>query len=307
MVPEIVNEQVSCPLCGSPNPETKQDFESNRIIDAWQQAFRMQVSAEFHGISHFRLFECDDCKLQFFEPASIVGSPALYESLEKFDWYYIPRKWEHDVALEDLEVCKNGVEVGCGFGEFVARVVKKTPSTFFEGYEKNPSAVQFARENGIPVHLMNLEELAESHQGQYDAVCAFQVLEHIADPKSFMNAACRLLCSGGRLILGLPNAQSFLRHQFNILDMPPHHVTRWTSEVLKQVELWFPLKIRRICYEPLANYHVEVYVEAYSGILSHAGVGVAAGIRSRLARLLRASGLQRFLRGQSIYVCYERT
>jgi SAM-dependent methyltransferase len=309
MVPEIVNEQVFCPLCGSANPASKQEFNSDRIIHAWQQTFQMDVSTEFHGIAEFRLLECQDCKLQFFEPGTLAGSPALYESLEKFDWYYMREKWEHGVALEDLAGCNNGVEVGCGFGEFVARVLREKPATVFEGYEQNPSAVKIARDKGIPVRLMSLEELAEAHPGNYAAVCAFQVLEHVADPKSFVNAACKVLCSGGRLILGLPNAESFLRHQFNILDMPPHHVTRWTAEALKQVERWFPLKIRRICYEPLADYHVEAYVEGYSGVLSRAGIGFAAlpGIQSRLARVVRASGLRRFLRGQSIYVCYERT
>lgn len=309
MVSEIVNEQVLCPLCGSANAVTKREFMSDRIVDAWQRTYQMDVSTEFHGISDFRLLECQDCKLQFFVPGALAGSPALYESLEKFEWYYMREKWEHGVALEDLAGCQNGIEVGCGFGEFVARVVREKPGIVFEGYEQNPSAVKIARNKGIPVQLMSLEELAEAQPGKYGAVCAFQVLEHVADAKSFVNAACRLLRSGGRLILGLPNAQSFLRHQFNLLDMPPHHVTRWTAEALEQVERRFPLKIQRICYEPLADYHVEGYVEAYTGVLSRAGVGFAAapGIQSRLARVVRASGLQRILRGQSIYVCYERT
>jgi 2-polyprenyl-3-methyl-5-hydroxy-6-metoxy-1,4-benzoquinol methylase len=309
MVSEIVNKQLLCPLCGSANPVTKHEFKSDRIIDAWQRVFQMQISAEFHGITQFQLLECTVCKLQFFEPRSLAGSPALYEGLEKFEWYYMPDKWEHRVALEDLEGCKNGIEVGCGFGEFVARVGREKPATVFEGFEQNPSAVKIASEKGIPVHLLNLEDLAEAHSGNYAAVCAFQVLEHVADPKSFVDAACKLLYPGGRLILGLPNGRSFLRHQFNTLDMPPHHMTRWTSEVLKEVERWFPLKIRRICYEPLADYHIDGYVEAYTDVLARAGVRVVAapGLRSRLSRLLRVSGLRRFLRGQSIYVCYERT
>ena len=267
----------------------------------------MDVSAEFQGQKNFRLLKCADCQLQFFQPASLAGSPSLYQRLEKFDWYYMRQKWEHRVALEDLNGCENGIEIGCGFGEFVAQVIKEKPGLSFEGCEQNPSAVKIAQNNGIPVRHTGLSDLAESHPGKYAAVCSFQVLEHVPDPRSFLNAACKLLRSGGKLILGLPNAQSFLRHQFNILDMPPHHVTRWTSETLKAVERWFPLKVQSISYEPLAEYHVDAYVEAHTKKLSQIGGQAAAPwIRSRLSRVVRASGLRQFLRGQSIYVCYRR-
>jgi SAM-dependent methyltransferase len=302
-----VNSSIGrCPLCGSTKSIHKESFKSAAIIEAWWRAFQIEASAEFRGVTEFSLLECAECRLQFFEPASLAGSPSLYEKLEKFDWYYMREKWEHRVAMADLDGCENGIEVGCGFGDFVARVGKEKSGIAFEGIEQNPSAVTAARNNGLPVQLMSLSELANTQPGKYAAVCSFQVLEHVPDAGSFLDASCKLLRSGGKLILGLPNAKSFLRHQFNILDMPPHHVTRWNSETLKRMEHWFPLKVRKISYEPLADYHVDAYVEAHTKIVSRFGSRATPWIRSRLSRVVRTLGLPQLLRGQSIYVCYER-
>jgi 2-polyprenyl-3-methyl-5-hydroxy-6-metoxy-1,4-benzoquinol methylase len=107
-----------------------------------------------------------------------------------------------------------------------------------------------------------VEEVAKSHPGTYSAVCSFQVLEHLTKPAEFVKAACDLLPAGGKLILGLPNADSSLGRQFNLLDMPTHQVTRWTIGVLSRLPRWFPLKLVRIVTEPLADYHVDGYVQA---------------------------------------------
>jgi 2-polyprenyl-3-methyl-5-hydroxy-6-metoxy-1,4-benzoquinol methylase len=298
----------TCLLCGTPASSLDKTFEVNQILGLWTNQLGIDVSGEFKGASHFHLHRCDSCTLRFFQPNSIAGSPALYEKLEKFDWYYIPNKWEHREALEDLSGCKNGVEVGCGFGDFVARAATDKQIAF-EGCEQNASAVKVAQARGLQVHLETLQGLASSRPAGYSAVCSFQVLEHLSEPRDFLNAACSLLRSGGKLMLGLPNAESFLRHQYNILDMPPHHMTRWTAEVLTRIQRWFPLKLLRIVYEPLADYHVDGYVETYTGLLASKGLRFFAhpAFRSRTCGLIRKTGIQRLLRGQSIYACYVRT
>ena len=211
------------------------------------------------------------------------------------------------MALEDLENCTNGLEAGCGFGDFVARVCEEKHIPF-EGCEQNPSAVDRARDKGISVRLDTLQSLAKSRPSYYSAICTFQVLEHVPDPGSFLDAACTLLHPGGKLILGLPNAESFLRHQFNPLDMPPHHMSRWTREVLARIPSFFPLKLVHTANEPLTAYQLTEYVDAYTSLFAHYYLRILThpGIRSRIARFIRWSGMQKFLKGQSIYACYVR-
>jgi SAM-dependent methyltransferase len=299
---------MTCPICRSDNSELLQELKTDRLISEWSANLGIDVREELQGLSIIELHECKICQLRYFFPLTLAGPPRIYEALEKFDWYYMRDKWEHGIALEDLEACENGVEVGCGFGDFVARVIREKGISF-EGCEQNPSAVKVAQARGIPVSLDTSQGLASSRPAAYSAVCSFQVLEHLSQPAEFLNSACSLLRPGGKLMLGLPNAESFLRHQHNILDMPPHHMTRWTVEVLTRMQQWFPLKLVRIAYEPLADYHADGYVGAYTDMLASKGLRILThpAVRSQLSKLVRKSGVQRFLRGQSIYACYVRT
>lgn len=273
----------------------------------WIKGFGINIQQEMSDVSQFRLYRCAACTLGFFKPENIAGSPALYEALQKFDWYYMPRKWEHDRALLDMQGCRKGMEIGCGAGDFVKRVLEDKKIAF-EGCEQNPSAVEAARRKGLRVHLESAENLAQLHPSSYDVVCSFQVLEHVTQPGAFLDAASRLLSPGGKLLLGLPNAQSFLRYQFNLLDLPPHHMTRWTDKVLAHLQRWFPLKLVHILYEPLADYHVDGYVGSYMSLLSTRGLSplTVERIRFSIGQLIRISGIRKVLRGQSIYACYLR-
>jgi SAM-dependent methyltransferase len=299
--------EMTCPLCRSRDSDLLHHLKTEPLIEQWNAHFKIDIRSEFNGIPTLELRTCKNCGLGYFSPIDVAGSPSLYGQLEKFDWYYMRRKWEHDVALKDLNGCKNGIELGCGFGDFVARVIQEKKISF-EGSEQNPSAVKVARRNGIPVYLETAEKLAKSRPGAYSGVCSFQVLEHLTRPADFLDASCNLLQPGGKLMLGLPNAGSFLRHQFNLLDMPPHHLTRWTAEVLSRLPRWFPLKLIHIAYEPLADYHLDGYVEAYTSLLASRGLHLLTmpRIRSLIARFIRTSGIQKALRGQTIYACYVR-
>lgn len=302
-----MSDDVVCPLCQHSESTVQDTFEVANLIREWIKGFGINIQQEMNDVPRFRLYRCAACTLGFFKPESIAGSPALYEALQKFDWYYRPRKWEHDIALLDMHGCRKGMEIGCGSGDFVSRVLEDKKIAF-EGCEQNPSAVEAARLKGLPVHLESAENLAQLYPGSYDVVCSFQVLEHVTQPSAFLDAAFRLLRPGGKLLLGLPNAQSFLRYQFNLLDLPPHHMTRWTDEVLTRLQRLFPLKLVHILYEPLADYHVDGYVGSYMSLLSTRGLSTLTmeRIRFSIAHLIRISGIRKVLRGQSIYACYLR-
>jgi SAM-dependent methyltransferase len=284
-------------------------FQVAKLIDDWQATFEIDISSELNGIEEISLYRCQASQLDFFVPASAAGSEQLYRDLRKFDWFYMPEKWEFEEAFKDLVGCKRILEVGCGPGFFVEKATKKLKGSMVKGIELSEAAIQKALQKNLPVEQVDLQELVT--RGEiFDAVCSFQVLEHINQPRDFLEAMVKVLAPGGSLILCVPNKDSFLRYRYNLLDMPPHHMTRWNSFTFKYLEKLFPLKIVRMSFEPLARYHIYGYVAAYSKYW-RAKLPVGRYFLSeprlrKIANILEKSGLHRFLRGQSLYVLFER-
>lgn len=297
----------SCPLCESTATALKSTIAVEPILAAWSQEFGIDARSEIGERSTFDLWECRTCSMQYFQPSDLVGSPNLYEQLSRHDWYYKTQKWEHKVALKDLRGRQRILEIGCGDGEFIVKANHE--GLPIEGLEQNPSALNAAREHGLNVSALTLEEVIKERASQYDAVCSFQVLEHVTRPMEFLASCVKLLSPGGILLLGLPNLNSFLRYQFNILDLPPHHMTRWSARVLQYVPRIYPIRLDKIRFEPLAIYSVEPYLAAQLGRLQNSLMRRYVN-RSRprkwMAKALTSSGLRSLLRGQTLYAVFSR-
>jgi hypothetical protein len=112
------------------------------------------------------------------------------------------------------------------------------------------------------------------------------------------------------LLIGVPNVHSFLRHQRNLLDLPPHHMSRWSDRLLHRIPEFYPLRLVHLKTEPLAEYHVEAYVNAYLSFTESSGLRrslLPSRVRNVLVKCLKATAAHKLLRGQTLYVYYERT
>jgi SAM-dependent methyltransferase len=117
-----------------------------------------------------------------------------------------------------------------------------------------------------------IEDFAQKHYQEFDVVCSFQVLEHITALNSFIMSQMGVLKSGGRLIIGVPNNDSFIREDSNdVLNRPPHHANLWTADSLKYLSNLYPVELERIYYEPLQSYHVNwrvsIWLSKFPGII----------------------------------------
>jgi 2-polyprenyl-3-methyl-5-hydroxy-6-metoxy-1,4-benzoquinol methylase len=111
-----------------------------------------------------------------------------------------------------------------------------------------------------------VQDYAKEHRDEFDLVCSFQVLEHIADVNSFIESKVACLKKGGKLIISVPNNDSFIKKNFAALNMPPHHMGLWTKESLIYLTKIFPLELIDIHLEDLKEYHVDGFIwsERYS-------------------------------------------
>jgi SAM-dependent methyltransferase len=299
---------ISCPLCDFSGTSLRKQIALTDLLRAWKRAFQIDVSGDFQDVQRVDLFACERCGLQFYLPLALSSSSELYSQLQKFEWYYTLHKWEHDIALEDLTDCKHILEIGSGSGEFIARA-QAEKRLKVQGIETNAEAASCAQRLGLPVEPIELRETALRWAGYYDAVCAFQVLEHVSNPREFLESCCKLLKSGGRLLVGLPNAESFLQYEFNPLDMPPHHMTKWSRHVLAYLPNLFPLQLNQIKREPLAEYHVRQYVNAHCRSYVQRGVPkllCPRWLRQAVGELLKITGLRKMLMGQTLYASFQR-
>jgi len=299
--------QSSCRLCSSGKTIRVRTINVEEAVGLWREFFKIDIRPEFRGVSEFELWRCLRCDVAFFIPETLTGSGDMYAQLANLGGYYVDRKWEYDVAISDLRDRRRILEIGSGSGKFI-KLAKEVAGLEIEGLELNEQAVRDAVMSGLTVHQKTIEEAGKESPGAYDAVCTFQVLEHVAKPGEFLQACCEVLRPGGLLVVCVPNQRSYVRHMVNPLDMPPHHMTRWTRKTFTRLPQYFPLKLIRTAFEPLTESQLGLFMDTYSKLIKGRGLGFALipGVVFRAEKLLRKAWFRRFFRGQNIYVCYSR-
>jgi 2-polyprenyl-3-methyl-5-hydroxy-6-metoxy-1,4-benzoquinol methylase len=270
-----------------------------------------------HDFSSIELRACERCDLRFYAPP-LVGDEKFYESLQRLDFYYLSEKQEYDFAARHISSEDRVLEVGAGSGAFAGKI----RAGFYEGIELSGAAVDSARQRGLKMSKRSIADHAKDHAGCYDVVCAFQVLEHIEDTRSFLESSVGCLKPGGKLIQSVPREDGFVGQQHNnILNMPPHHATRWTERALRSVGALFELEIVEIGYDLLSDLHLRGYSttlieNALNGFLGRAQRSLDSSFASwfvkapiRIASLFLERGLRvAALRpaGHSITVVYRK-
>lgn len=178
-----------------------------------------------------------------------------------FDWYYNPKRWEHRTILDQINENLSVLEVGSGMGAFLDLLKSKNINCV--GLELNSNAVLEGICNGLNMLLDPVDKYAIKNKEKHDVVCSFQVLEHVPDPFSFIESSLLALKKGGKLIIAVPNNDSYIsnNHLYSkVLNMPPHHMGMWDKVSLKALEKIFPITLESFMFEPLVGSNVDVYL-----------------------------------------------
>ncbi len=170
-----------------------------------------------HGFSYV---ECSKCKMLYVSPrptAEILSE--FYPNSKQYQFFndyifpasaevrrkriFVPR------VKKVLEYCdKYGIEkgklieIGTGYGIFCEEIVKTGLFEDIVGVEASDSLAQTCAGNGYRLYNGLLEDLVIPEK--FNVVVAFEVLEHIFNPQSFLEKIFGLMCNNSVLMLTFP-------------------------------------------------------------------------------------------------------
>jgi len=241
---------IQCILCKGKQLKNIQKINTNSIVDLYKKELNIDVGAEFAGVKFVDTFKCKNCGLVFFNPI-ITGSERFYEDLQHMtSIYYSDSRPEFFEALKYINEKDKVLEIGAGSASFS----EKLNTAHYVGLEYNQEAIEKAKSKGITLIKESIEDFSDNHVEQFDVVCSFHVLEHVSDPNTYIGSCLKTLKKGGKFICAVPCSDSFYSKNHNhVLNILPHHVTRWSSNTFKYVSNEFNLDIESLFVTKIAN------------------------------------------------------
>lgn len=216
-----------CPLCGA-------DRHAQQIASAHVYGDAARARAFFH---------CRQCDVRYQYPPLTAEEEARFYSAE-FEGFMAGRAgksggWhaadDHIAANEPtrlrrmryLRPCLSPgsriLEVGCSSGFMLFPLVEEG----FPCVGIEPSGVfsEYVRGRGLEVYP-SLEDLhASKPDASFDVIQHFFVLEHISEPRRFLESQLALLRPGGKIVAEIPNVADAL---YSIYDIPAFERFYWS-------------------------------------------------------------------------------
>jgi 2-polyprenyl-3-methyl-5-hydroxy-6-metoxy-1,4-benzoquinol methylase len=242
------------PLDPSEPVVVEKRFTAASIIEKYRTYLRVDVSEDLAGVDEVLLCRGRESNLRFFWPPTLAGTGRFYAKLMSNPNYYLGDKWEYGVAIDALPPGQRVLEIGCGKGDFLTKLRDAGHEGI--GLEINDKAIRLGTASGHDIRRGTIEEFAAGCDTPFDVVCAFQVLEHVTDPLSFLGGCLACLRDGGLAIFAVPNGEGVFSSLDVALDMPPHHMLRWNAAAFQYLVTRFPLALVDLQSEPISPLHV---------------------------------------------------
>ena len=186
---------MKCILCGSDKINKIDMIKKDDLIILYKKSFGIDIE---NIIKHDLIYHhCLDCDLLFFTLKNgeiPSGDDGFYNHLNKLSWYYMQEKNEYHFAKQFIKENSKVLEVGCGKAAFASFLQNKQN---YIGLEFSSDAKKLAKQNGINIENISIEEYSKSNKLKFDIACSFQVLEHVANPYSFIHSQIECLNRGG--------------------------------------------------------------------------------------------------------------
>lgn len=244
--------------------------------------------AEFRKMEDFegsQLYQCDDCKVQFWWPLNISPDKEFYQESGMYEFVgKRPPAWYHREFLEEPPLDSGRLlDVGFGQGEFLNAA--RNLNLDLWGIDIAERNIEMAKRNYNlqNIYAESLEDFANKESiEKFDILTAFELLEHLPDPASFLDLAKKTLKSQGYLVISTPNLDRFggVKEDW---DFPPNHLFRWNKNTLIKLLEAKNFKVIKIIEQPFTrdfffirgtlSFGLMRYLRAKSGKIIKKGIG----------------------------------
>lgn len=165
-----------------------------------------------------RIVRCAACSMMYANPVDAELAAGTFYDRRGQSFYLSPEKLESDYApsrfVRELRLfrsfCRSGrvLDVGCSTGAFLYQLNTRFPDQYeVTGADVTTAALDHAEARGVPVVRGSFLEFPEVNSG-FDAITFWAVMEHLVEPKKFLEKAAALLRPGGYCFILVPNMDS---------------------------------------------------------------------------------------------------
>ena len=223
----IPTQMVPCPICGS------QAFETLARQDRY--AMKITTSA------------CSGCGLIMTNPQPTSAFlDDFYRSLYRPFYRRVETPSATDIKRLNIDVrstytvdrmralgvtanMNSMLDLGCGDGSLLREVGRQFPQASRSGIEPGSNFRAFARDFAACPVEASLDELDPN--ARFDVITMIHVLEHVADPVTYLKSLKARLNPGGKLYIDVPDVERYR----SVADLHIAHIYHFTADSLARL------------------------------------------------------------------------
>lgn len=271
---------VACPSCQSPD---------TRRLGEIPAGYEFAGRKLDHPLPGGTLHTCPECRLSFRWPRpSPEKLEELYAQTDLEHWRYTPVRRDDWYTAREWLLARYGtgsvLDVGCFDGAFLD----------YLGGDWNRSGIEINEEAGRMAEHRGVKIIGREAEAPYvipeplDAAVAFDLIEHVADPRLLVRRMSEAVRPGGAIVIGSGNTEArswrLLGSRYWYCTIPEHLSfigESWCGEVARTYDLDVAL-LHRFSHDPDRTFGRIVYQLAVNLVYRYA---------PSMARMLRRAGV----------------
>ena len=173
-------------------------------------------------VFHSAQFDHDDYHAQ--------GLENLYHAEEKHFWFISRKKFIYQMMSKYIHFDAKVIEVGAGTGNVSHYLLEQGYKDVSVG-EMHFNGLRYAKQQYGIKECLQFDLFNAPYVDEYDVVCMFDVIEHIADENAALKKIYQMLKTDGKIVLTVP-AHMWL---WNREDAIAGHKRRYSKKYIKQI------------------------------------------------------------------------